>query len=262
VRKKDLQFSTVCGFEFEVAPSFLCVQYNNKIQGIESINKVSVFFPGVLDSRHEIAMQMKRRRKIPTFVSSLLIVSSAFRTAANELPSIPYPFDHIAEQNYLNIPLYHDKWCKDVCNSQSSCSDVFHNDTLDLRIRTRHSILDGPGQHLLFQKKVFGDTIARQNFDTQFILDMSNTLDVSPCKVYIKDVLAEEDPLGLSWDVDHVLISFQLFNISIDKIKDLTRQSQDKLSLLYKGKVSWERERDDRKGLFMAAFQVRLILCR
>ena len=183
-------------------------------------------------------MQMKRNKKIPTLVSSLLIVSSFFQSTANELPSIPYPFDHIAEQSYLHIPPYHDKWCENVCNSQSSCSGVFHNDTLALQIRTRHSVLDGPGQHL-FQNKVFGDTIARQNFDTQFILDISKTLDVSPCKVYVKDAVAEEDPLGLSWDVDHVLVSFQLFDTSIDKIKDLTKQSQDKLSLLYQGKVSW-----------------------
>jgi hypothetical protein len=104
-------------------------------------------------------------------------------------------------------------------------------------MKTRYSALDGPGQHL-FQKKKVGNTIARETFDTQFIIDISNALDISPCKLYVKEVAEEDDSDGISWDVGHVFISFQLFNTSFDKVQELTRQSQDKLSTLYKGEVS------------------------
>jgi len=175
--------------------------------------------------------------KGPIIITCLLVLSTAFQFTTSELLVSSNEFDHVSERYYLNAPPDHDEWCKDVCNSRTSCSRIFHNDTLDLRVKTRFSALDGPGQHL-FPNNMFGNTIARETFDTQFVMDISNALDISPCKVYVTEVVSEQDPLGLSWDMDHVFVSFQFFNTSIDNVQELTRQSQNKSSKLYEGEVS------------------------
>ena len=132
----------------------------------------------------------------------------------------------------INIP-QHDQWCGDNCFNVETCNERFQSDYIDLQIRTRHSIKDGPGQHLIYNGRFQGTTIARQSFETQFVKDISETtLGISPCKVHILDISS------VGRDFNSVLIIFRLYEIVHDEIHDLTRQIQNHKSLFYSGKVS------------------------
>lgn len=50
-----------------------------------------------------------------------------------------------------------------------------------------YSILDGPGAHLT--NGIFlGDTIARETFVTQFVLDVSNAANISSSRVLVMEI--------------------------------------------------------------------------
>lgn len=126
----------------------------------------------------------------------------------------------------------HDQWCKDNCFDILTCQQRFQKNYIDLQIQTRHSIRDGPGQHLMYDGAFFGKTISRQSFDTQFVIDISETtLGISPCKVHILDVLSIRD------DFEQVVVIFRLYDVLQDEIHELTRQIQNRTSLFYTGKV-------------------------
>jgi hypothetical protein len=139
-----------------------------------------------------------------------------------------------AVDGILGIPLYYDGWCASSCSSLNSCNELFGADHLDFELKLAHSILDGPGAHLE-NGRFHGDSIRRQTYETQFVLDVATALEISPCAIYILSI--EPGRIGHYRDFDHIFLRFRLFDVSLDLIKDLTRQVQVSDSHLYRGKV-------------------------
>lgn len=129
--------------------------------------------------------------------------------------------------------LQRDEWCiTHDCFSIETCQETFQNNYVDLQIQTNHSIRDGPGQHLIYDGPFMGETISRQSFITQFVLDISETtLGISPCKVHVLDIAT------VRRDFKNVRISFRLYDVVHEEIHELTRQIQNQNSLFYTGKV-------------------------
>ena len=74
----------------------------------------------------------------------------------------------------------YDPWCRDHCSSLRACNDLFGSDHIDLRVKTvGFSQLDGPGNSLTGDL-YHGDSVSKQTFQTQFVLDIAVALDVSP----------------------------------------------------------------------------------
>ena len=133
------------------------------------------------------------------------------------------------------LPKGYDEWCKVWCSSFFQCADLFADDYIDLRLLTDFSALDGPGKSLT--SNIFmGDTISRQTFETQFVLDISIALVLSPCQVYVISVSPEED--SQSWDSERVFVNFRMFPVDVNKVRSLTQQVQNMDSVLYSGIVT------------------------
>ena len=98
----------------------------------------------------------------------------------------------------------------------------------------------GPGNNLV-SGEYFGNTVSRQTFETQFILDVAAALDASPCHFYIISVLPDD------WDSESVVVAFRLFPIRVDYVSSLTKQLQEPASALYDGVVT--RNSDTLYGL-------------
>ena len=127
----------------------------------------------------------------------------------------------------------YDQWCKSNCFSIESCDETFQDDFVDLQVQTNHSILDGPGHHLIYDSTYLGLTISKQTFETQFVMDISETsLGISPCKVYMLDMES------VGGDHKNLLIKFRIYEVVHDEIFSLTRQVQNHSSLYYSGRVS------------------------
>lgn len=157
----------------------------------------------------------------PLFVASQLS-SSQLPTATSMNVQSPALF--MLRQN--------DQWCQTECSSIQTCNKRFQNNYVDLQIQTSHSILDGPGQHLIYDDTYLGITLSKQSFETQFVMDISKTsLGVSPCKIYVLDILS------VGKDFKNVMIVFRIYQVVIDEIYDLTKQIQNRSSLFYNGKV-------------------------
>jgi hypothetical protein len=134
----------------------------------------------------------------------------------------------------IGVPSYYDDWCTARCSNLNSCNQLFNADHLDLELKLHHNMLDGPGAHLEYGR-FHGDFIRRQTYETQFILDIATALEISPCAIYILGMAPGQ--IGHYFDFDVVFIRFRLFEVSIDLVKDLSRQVQIRDSPLYSGKV-------------------------
>ncbi|KAL3801395.1 hypothetical protein HJC23_007005 [Cyclotella cryptica] len=132
-------------------------------------------------------------------------------------------------------PHYYDDWCETHCSSLTTCNSKYGPSHVDLRIRVKFPIDDGPGEHLVFDKYV-GNVINRQSFETQFILDIASSLDTSPCRIYIIDINPEGS--GAYWDSENVFITFRIFPIDPEAVANLTKQIHTPSSKLFGGKVT------------------------
>jgi len=131
-------------------------------------------------------------------------------------------------------PTFSDEWCEQNCNSLNSCNELFQTNSVDLHLRVRFPI-DNVGSHLI-QDKHLGTTISHQSFNTQFILDIANAANTSPCRLYVQDVFPEGD--DNYWDSESVFVSFRLFPADASFVAELTRQMQQPESALYDGHVT------------------------
>ena len=131
-------------------------------------------------------------------------------------------------------PPYTDDWCEQNCNSLNSCNELYQSNSIGLRLRVRFPI-DNVGSHLI-QDKYLVTTVSRQSFETQFILDLANATNTSPCRLYVLDVFPEGT--DNYWDNESVFISFRLFPADASFIAELTRQIQQPNSALYDGHVT------------------------
>jgi hypothetical protein len=140
-----------------------------------------------------------------------------------------------------------DNFCQEQCASLSSCNKVYGQDFVDLRLREDNFPIDnGPGKSLVKSSKDFGNTVSRQTFETQFILDIAAALDTSPCHFYITEIFPEGN--DNYWDSESVFVTFRLFPARDDYVARLTRQIQEPASMLYDGIVT--RNTDHLYGLY------------
>jgi hypothetical protein len=85
-------------------------------------------------------------------------------------------------------------------------------DYADLVMKIDNSQFEGPGSHLL--GGIFlGTTIALQSFKTQFIQDLSRTLNITVDRLYVLRV--EPGNVHYSWTSRYVLVTFRLFGPNI-----------------------------------------------
>ncbi len=169
------------------------------------------------------------------FLYSIFFLSVITSTPCNfhKLTSA-YEYEHAQPfQGQQSIVPQHDQWCQTNCYSIETCDRRFQNNYVDLQLQTRHSILDGPGRHLIYNHtKYFRSTIAKQTFVTQFVMDISQTsLGISPCKVHVLDILS------VGKEFKNVVIRFRLYEVVHDEVINLTQQIQNRSSLFYNGKV-------------------------
>jgi len=104
-----------------------------------------------------------------------------------------------------------------------------------MRVRIDFSAYRGPGERLI--TGVFlGDTVSRQTFDTQFVLDVSSALGVSPCRVYVVGIARGD--VHHSWEARTVLVGFRIYPSDVRAVHSLTLQVQDPGSKIYEGEVT------------------------
>ncbi|KAL9182021.1 hypothetical protein ACHAXT_012364 [Thalassiosira profunda] len=129
----------------------------------------------------------------------------------------------------------HDEWCADNCSTLEDCNAHFADNHVDLRLRVKFSIDDGPGGTLL--DKYFGTTVSRQSFDTQFVLDVASALETSPCRLYVTSVFPEGTEQY--WDTESVFVEFRLFPADAAFVATLTRLTQEPKSAVYDGHITY-----------------------
>ncbi len=177
---------------------------------------------------------MKKSNFINSFILLLISLSQSIKGARR-----------LVNKGVLNInlPRGRDDWCREKCESLSACEALFGDDHIALSLKIGYSVLEGPGEHL-FRGKLFGSTVTRQSFRTQFVLDIAYALEISPCMVYVTDV-SPSAPYNvqknetLTWDADNVFVAFKMFNATVYHLKELTRQVQELESRVYEGEVSF-----------------------
>lgn len=116
----------------------------------------------------------------------------------------------------------------------------------NLTVKVNQSYHDGPGQNLVVDplntsKPLYvGNTINRQTFDTQFILDMQYAIGIEPERVFVQYVTPGD--VHFSWESSTVIVSFIFLerNSSTSKtllecIAELTMQIQTPTSKLFHG---------------------------
>ena len=125
-----------------------------------------------------------------------------------------------------------DPWCRDHCSSLHACNGLFGSDYVDLQVKTvGFSQLDGPGNSSLTGDLYHGDSVSKQTFRTQFVLDIAAALDVSPCRLHVTSIGPERR--GNSWDSKSVFVTFRLFPTDVEAVRALTAQIQDPSSAIF-----------------------------
>lgn len=108
---------------------------------------------------------------------------------------------------------------------------------------------EGPGEHLVTDpvrpdNPLFvGNTINRQTFDTQFVLDMSFAIGIDVERIYVMQVSKGE--VHFSWESTNVIVNFVFLERKkpneltlLEAIAELTNQIQRSDSKLYRGNVT------------------------
>jgi hypothetical protein len=116
----------------------------------------------------------------------------------------------------------------------------------NLTVKVKQSYHDGPGQNLVtdpFNSShilYVGNTINRQTFDTQFILDMSYAIGIEPGRVFVQYV-AQGD-VHFTWESTTVIVNFIFLERNgttektlLESVAELTMQIQTPSSKLYHG---------------------------
>lgn len=119
----------------------------------------------------------------------------------------------------------------------------------NMTVRVNRNYHDGPGDYLITdpydtEKLIFaGNTIHRQAFDTQFVLDLSNAIGIDQNRVYVINVA--KGKVHYSWESTNVIVTFIFLERNqtngmtlLEAIAELTNQIQQPESMLYAGKVT------------------------
>ncbi|RYH15905.1 hypothetical protein EON65_30935 [archaeon] len=115
-----------------------------------------------------------------------------------------------------------------------------------MTVKVNQSYHDGPGQNLVTDpfntSKVLyvGNTINRQTFDTQFVLDLSYAIGIEPERVFVQYV-AKGD-VHFTWESTTVIVNFIFLERNdtsgktlLEAVAELTMQIQTPGSPLYSG---------------------------
>lgn len=115
----------------------------------------------------------------------------------------------------------------------------------NMTVRILRPYQDGPGQNLVqdpvdSSNLYVGNTINRQTFDTQFILDLSYAIGIEVERIYVQYV--SKGTVHYAWESSSVIVNFIFLERNstssmtlLEAIAELTNQIQDTNSLLYKG---------------------------
>ncbi len=120
----------------------------------------------------------------------------------------------------------------------------------NLTLKINRPYQAGPGDYLVKdpvapENELFaGNTINRQTFDTQFILDLSFAIGIDPNRVYVIHV--SKGTVHYSWESANVIVNFVFLERNeltngetlLKAIAELTNQIQNKASKLYLGNVT------------------------
>ncbi|CAM9699013.1 unnamed protein product, partial [Laminaria digitata] len=118
-------------------------------------------------------------------------------------------------------------------------------DYVDLTCKVDYSILEGPGAHLT--NGIFlGDTVARETFVAQFVLDVSLAVNISSSRVLVLEIAPGR--VHHDWEENNVIMLFRLLdNVvsgtlgedgAVTAMAGLTAQAQESGSSLYGGMVT------------------------
>lgn len=116
----------------------------------------------------------------------------------------------------------------------------------NLTVKVDRPFTDGPGQDLVkdpFDPSIslyVGNTINRQTFDTQFILDMSYAIGIDVDRVYV--LYVQKGTVHFSWESNFVIVNFIFLERNgttgmtlLEAIAELTNQIQTPTSNLFRG---------------------------
>lgn len=134
------------------------------------------------------------------------------------------------------FPAQDDIFCINNCSTFSECTDMFPKGFVELRIKLDFPTSTRKPSKSLITGIFLGESIGVQHFKTQFVIDVSNALNISPCRTYVESV-----ELGINhreWDEDTVLVTFRLFIDGFDVVQKLTQQLQIPTSKIYQGNVT------------------------
>ena len=150
-------------------------------------------------------------------------------------------------------------------------------DTIDyanLTVRIMRPVDEGPGQNLMHDPihpdrsvPIYtGNTINRQSFDTQFVLDMEHALGIDRDRVYVTDVKAAD--VHFSWESYSVIVEFLFMERNssatnettlIDAVATLTAQIQTPGSPIYVG-TNVTKDIEPLYGISVTAWDISLRL--
>ena len=140
------------------------------------------------------------------------------------------------------LGILEDSWCQDHCSSLEDCSNKYQDDYIDLQLKilqlssTNDQGDSSIGANLIYGA-YFGETVAFQTFQTQFVFDVAQALDVSVCRIYVLDITILNNG---DYTIDKsIIITFRLYPVSINDVQSLTHMVQRPTSLLYQGKVTY-----------------------
>lgn len=140
----------------------------------------------------------------------------------------------------------------------------------NLTLKINRPFQSGPGDYLVkdpvaSENNLFaGNTINRQTFDTQFILDLSNAIGIDVNRVYVIHVT--KGVVHYSWESANVIVNFIFLERSpltqgetlLKAIASLNSQIQNTTSSLYQGYVT--RDVDPLWGLEVKTWDISLKL--
>ena len=136
-------------------------------------------------------------------------------------------------------------WYGDATAPQINYDSVAY---ANLTVKINRPIDEGPGQNIIwdpFKPKVLnnlfvGNTINRQTFQTQFVLDIMFILNVPASRVFVTNILKGD--VHFSWESNNVIVSFIILERNdtvtvtlLEAISELTNKIQDPSSSVYFG---------------------------
>lgn len=145
--------------------------------------------------------------------------------------------DWLLHDATTHFPSQSDDYCRVHCSTFNECTELFPQGFFDLRIKLDFATsMRKPRKSLITADKFLGETIGSQTFKTQFVIDISYALSISPCRTYVNSV-----DLGINHqggDENSVIVTFRLFETGFDAIQSLTKQLQVPTSKLCQGNLT------------------------